>query len=264
MSQALALHAFVISWTGREAAAAMIAEALQPAVERLTVVYSRATGEDLHGAGDWQRVPDDWFYGRKFEACLGGFEGEVMLQVQADALCEDWPRLAARCRNAFARVPNLGVWAPRIEHMPLTPELASQSPPFTTIMRYDGSELESVSHTDGVVWACRASVAARLRRLDYKVNNYGWGIEKAAICHAMSHAGLVLQDAGLRVGHRTGRGYPQHEAARQLRDFSRQLTPAERVQYQLLGEHVALRWQVEQLRRQSQAASTPPTPDMPA
>lgn len=257
MSAGPTLHAFVIGWTGRESAAIKIAQALEPAVERLTVVYSRARGEDLHGAGDWQRVPDDWFYGRKFAACLGYFEGDVMLQIQADALCDDWPRLAMRCRSAFAGVPSLGVWAPRIEHVPLTSTLASQSPPFTTIMRYSGSELESVSHTDGIVWACRADVADRMRRLDYKVNNFGWGIEKAAICHAMSHDSLVLQDSGLRVGHRTGRGYPEHEAVLQLHEFSRQLTPMERVQYQLLAEHAALRWQVDRLRRQLQTETTP-------
>lgn len=264
MSRGPALHAFVIGWTGKEAAATRIAQALAPAVERLTVVYSRATGDDLLGAGDWQRVPDDWFYGKKFEACLGCFAGEVLLQIQADALCDDWPLLAARCRSAFAKVSHLGVWAPRIDHMPLTPALVSQSPPFTTIMRFGASELESVSHTDGIVWACRADVADRLRRFDYQVNNLGWGIEKAAICYAMSHDRLVLQDSVLRVGHRTGRGYAEQEAVLQLRAFLRQLTPMEQVQHQLLAEHAALRWQLDRLRQQLQVATASPIPNRSA
>ena len=94
------LDIVVVSWQGHAERSRHIARQIAglPGV-RLRVIYSNAEGERENGPGTWQQVPDDHFFGRKFAAALRDFDGDVLLLVQADALCTDWPAIVARCRR---------------------------------------------------------------------------------------------------------------------------------------------------------------------
>lgn len=225
------LHVCVIGWTGREAAAQAIAAAVDGHADRLTVVYSNATDTEVGGAGDWVKVPDAWFYGRKFRRCLELHTDGVMLQIQADAVCADWPGLVRRCRDVFARRPGLGLWAPEIDGTPWKTSKVALADP-------DAEGLLPVGQTDGIVWAIDDATVARLRRLDYDTNNLGWGLDWAAIGYCMANNKLVLRDLSLKIDHPPGSGYNKAEAKTQQGDFLDELSDQERLQVRLVKHYI--------------------------
>jgi hypothetical protein len=228
------VHAFIISWTGQEENARRIAEAIASHVDELTVVYSNHAGQGERGAGDWHRVDDAWFYGKKFAACLKLHRSGVMLQIQADVVFDDWPRVVARCRHAHRTVPDLGVWAPYFDNTPWRQEIV-------LISALSDASLSVVANTDGLVWALSEPVADRMRELDYDGNNLGWGIDWAAICFALANRRMVVRDTSLVLTHPPGTGYSREEASAQMSAFLQQLPWPEKIQLQLLDSHVALK-----------------------
>jgi len=217
----ISIHAVIVSWEGMHEQAAAIARALEGHVDRLTVIYSNTAGEPETGAGNWQRVPQEWFFGLKFARALAIHPpGSVMLQINADASSDAWPHLVRRLEWAFATHPDIGVWAPDIDWTPWPTELVAEG-------IHLGGGLESVSQTDGIVWAMAPVVLDRLRRLDYHANNLGWGIDWAAIAFAKVNGLHVVRDTAVLVQHPEGRGYSYTEAAQNLKVFVGQLTPDE-------------------------------------
>lgn len=236
------VHACIVCWTGREEAARAIASGLGGCVAQLTVVYSNAEDRDERGAGDWVKVPDAWFYGRKFRRLLDAHRGGVLLLVQADAQCDDWDGLARRCAEVFAADPALGVWAPDIDYSPFPIDLVALRP-------LPGTSLCEAVHTDGIVWGIAEPVVHRLRQMDYDCNNLGWGIDWAALAFARTARLRIVRDRALHVRHPKGSGYGIRAAREQMARFLTQLTPAERRQVALLRARLGLARARRRLRR---------------
>lgn len=234
------VHIVVISWVGMAERSRRIAAALDGHAGRLTVIYSNPDEAEERGAGDWVRVPNSHFFGRKFEAALARHpEAMHLLLIHADTDCDDWPGLVDRCARAFAQVPELGVWSPDFDHTGwATPDVA--------IGPVAGTTLLHVVQTDAIIVALAPAVAARMRRLDYRANNLGWGIGWAAVSHAYARGLIVARDTGLVLRHMVTRGYDSPEAAGQMQVFLTQLTEAERVQMTLL-----LAWHGQRRRARS-------------
>lgn len=231
------IHAFVLCWPRWEAAARHIAGALEGRVDHLTVLYKNDTGQSESGAGEWQRIPSERFYGWQFRHTLDLNRGDVMLHVQADADFGDWPALVARCRAAFQTIPGLGVWSPDVYHSWYTPRR-------TQVEGLQGQGIASVTTTDGVVWALSSAVLDGLRRLDYSRNNLGWGLTETAAAIAVTQDLSVAMDLTLRVKHPKGSGYDRAKALEQLRLFQSQLSPPQLAYLRMLWEVTRLReWQ---------------------
>jgi len=231
------VHVVVISWQGRGDAARAIAAAVAPVADGLSVVYSNAAEQPEAGPGDWVQLPDSAYFGPKFQAALAHTPpGAVLLLIHADATCDDWPAVVARCRAAYARHQRLGVWAPevvganpyRTEWVGLLPQPGEPT-------------LLSVMQTDSTVFALAPAVLQRLRGLDYACNNLGWGIDWVAVAHALCSGHLVLRDTALRVVHPRGSGYHTQAADAQMRVFLAQLTMPERNMVALLKQNIAAR-----------------------
>lgn len=216
------IDAFIISWTGKEENARKIAAEVVDKVDRLFVIYSNATNTPTDGAGEWVQVPDAWFYGKKFEACLQRLSGDLMLQIQADASCDDWGRLIERCRTCFREREQLAVWAPEVDY---TPYPLSR----VKIIEAGPAELVHVAQTDGIVWTLSRDVCERLRDYDYDVNHFGWGMDWASVCYAYANDREVLVDAAIHVDHPKTRGYKGDDARRQMHLFLEQMTGRERM-----------------------------------
>lgn len=231
------VHAFVLCWPGWEAAARHIAGALDGRVEHLTVFYKNDTGVDESGSGEWRRIPSERFYGWQFRESLGLNRGDVMLHVQADASFGNWPGLVARCRDAFATMPDLGVWSPNVYHSWYTPHR-------TRVETLQSHEVAAVTATDGVVWALSSAVTERLKRLDYSGNNLGWGLTETAAAIASTQNLSVAMDLTLEVKHPKGSGYDKAKALEQLRLFQVQLSAPQRAYLRMVWEVARLReWQ---------------------
>ncbi|MBD8078941.1 hypothetical protein [Cellulosimicrobium arenosum] len=231
------IDAFIIAWTGRGESARTVATAIEPVVRSLTVVYSNQDDERWDGPGEWVAVPDDWFYGPKFaETLRRQLERDdpgVMLQVQADATCEDWPALVTRCAETFGSRERLAVWAPDVSFTPL--------PLRVTHLADAGQHLHHVALVDGIVWALSADAVVRLARHDYGINNVGWGIDWAAACYARATGREVLLDSTVHVTHPASRGYRTDDAEKQMETFLDQLDDDEQAARELVGGFLAPR-----------------------
>jgi hypothetical protein len=214
------VEAFVISWTGFADSARTIAGSLSPLVDRVTVVYSNREGTTETGPGDWVQVPDAYFYSKKFETCLEHFTGEVMLQVQADASCDDWPALISALESAFER-PTMGVWSPVVDFSGWPLDRVALTPM--------SESLTYVATTDSVVWGLSAQVCSRLHELDYDLDpfGYGYGIDIAASAIAFSRGGEVVMDSRVFVSHPHGTAYDRNAADAGSQFFLAQLSHAE-------------------------------------
>lgn len=214
------IHAIIISWQDHAARAEAIAAALTGHVQRVSVIHS-TDGEWKPGAtGDWHRVESRWFFGRKFRHSLDLLADDaVMLQIQADADCDDWPQLARRCAQAFATRPRLGIWSPEIAWTPWPTSRVALAAP-------DRDGVVPVAQSDGVVWALAPGLAAWMATLDYSRNNLGWGIDWVAVTRART-AGLdVMRDTLVHVRHPHSRGYSGLVASQHMKNFLAQLSPS--------------------------------------
>lgn len=232
-SDHLRIHAFVISWTGWDAAAARIADGLRPHVEQLTVIHSDGTGRAPTAPHEWDIVPDSHFYGMKFRRSLDLFTDDVMLQVQADAQSADWGLLVAAARRGFETRPSLGVWAPDVSFTPLPTRL--------TRLATAAGTLEHVAIIDGIVWALSRRVCTRLRAFDYSRNNIGWGIDWAAACYSHATGLEVIVDTAVTVEHPMSRGYATESALDQMGVFLGDLTDHEDAMRGLIRGYLAPR-----------------------
>lgn len=225
------LHAFVISWPGHEENAGHIAAEAGTAADHVTVIHSCPEEARLPDRPGWVQVPDGDYYGAKFARCLVLNRGEVMLQLHADARSDDWGRVVRHCREAFERVPDLGLWAPDLDYTPYPLDEVQ-------IGALDALPLVLVAHTDSIVWGLSAPVLARLRDMDLGLVPLGWGLDWAAASFCVAHGLLVVRDRSLHIQHPRGSGYQRLEAERQMLAFLLQLTPAERVAQALLAGHI--------------------------
>jgi hypothetical protein len=225
----------VIGWQGMADRCRRIAAQVDqmPGVS-LRVIYSNAAETPERGPGLWQQVPDTKYFGLKFAEALAGCASDVLLIVQGDAVFADWPLIVERCRSRFGQRPRLGLWAPRIDYTPWTPERVDIRP-------LAGEGLTAVAQTDGVVLAFSGAVMDRLRQLDYACNNLGWGIDWIAICHCYVHGLEVLREDGQTIMHPPSRGYGWRDAVLQCRRFMGQMTDREQTMFQILLRHTAER-----------------------
>jgi len=226
------IHAIIISWDGHFEKALAIAEALEGSVERLSVIYSNAADTAETGPGAWVQVPQSWYFGRKFRKSLDLVaQGEVMLQIQADAHSDDWPDLVAHCAQAFAQHPGIGIWSPDITVTPWPSEVVGCG-------MLGDTRLELVRQTDGIVWALHPDLLSSLATLDYSRNNLGWGIDWVALHKTLSLDRIAVRDLACHVVHPESRGYHSGAAAQHMKNFLAQLSPE--VQLDIMTLHKEL------------------------
>jgi SEC-C motif len=214
----LSLQVFIISWTGQHENAALIERCCLPDFP-VSVIYSDRDDRIVPNA-EWIRVTDNYFAGYKFSRALTEFDGDIMCIITADARYCNWSSLLKNCKRAFTLYGELGVWSPDVDFSPLNQN-------WNVLVEVEGTDFIKVVQTDSIVWAFSRAVADRLRSLDLRLNNLGWGIDIVASAHCHSTAKLVLVDKSIRVFHPRGTGYSVGEAGRQCVDFLRQMSEAE-------------------------------------
>ena len=228
----MTIHGMVFCWPGQEQNTIDIVRALSGHVERLTVIDATASAIPSLGQCDWVKVDPRYYFGMKFCSALKVFDGDVLLQVQADASCDDWPALAARCRHAFG-LNGLGIWAPDVNYSRWNTDVVH-------LADTDDPNLKLVTQTDCIVWAMSRAVAGRMRRLDYTKNNLGWGVDWAAIAYCYASKLAVIRDISICVRHPQSTGYAKRTAAEQMNAFLGQLDYPEKIQHRLLMNTVRL------------------------
>ena len=235
VSRVPTVEVVVISWQGMGDSSRRIAAQVDriPSVS-VRIIYSNAAGAPEQGPGLWQQVSNTKYFGLKFAAALAGCDSDVLLIIQADALFADWSQIVERCQARFGQRPQLGLWAPRIDYTPWTPERVD-------IRSLGDQGLTAVAQTDGVVLAFSRAAMERLRQLDFGCNNLGWGIDWIAICHCYVHGLEVLREDDQTIMHPPSRGYGWRDAVLQSRNFMHQMNDQEHAMFQILLRFTAER-----------------------
>ena len=230
----LRVHAIVFCWPGKVPDALRICTSLTDQVDQITVID--ASQDPVESSEDWEwiKVEPTCYFGHKFAHATQHFAGDVLLQIQADASNPDWGAVVNQCRRRFGDIRQLGIWSPEVDFTVWATDRVK-------LYQYSDAQLAGVLQTDCIVWAMRSGVVDYLRRLDYSGNNFGWGIDWAAIGHCYAHGALVLRDSSAKVLHPKGTGYDKAEAMRQMAWFFRQLGYAEKIQCKLLSKYMGHR-----------------------
>lgn len=224
----------IISWTGQHENATVIEESLLNDFPHLNVIYSDRN--DCPARNErWKRVPNDWFFSRKFETIIRNFNSRILLTITADAQCPDWPSLVRNCKLAFNQYPALGIWSPKIDY-------SNWAISGFSLGRLQNPKFHRIFQTDSIVWALSSLVVDRMRKFDYNRSIYGWGIDTAAcmFCHANEQ--LVAVDESLNVFHPFITAYDKQMADTERHGILSQMTRAETaIQESLLSELAAAR-----------------------
>ena len=229
------LHACIICWNKRESDAQKIADDIYPFVDNLTVIYSNLENKDFEGTGDWLKVNDRWFYGKKFAKFLCSSKlQDIHLIIQADAICGDWPRLVEECRREFCSRTSLGIWIPKLE------EGTPWRPRRIDLWRSRDQNAVHVAFIDGRVWSFSANVLERLREISFQHNNLGWGIEGLCVAYCYSKGLSVIRSENIEVKHTPGAGYDRSIAAKQQIKFLKQLNEIELIVYNIIKKYTEI------------------------
>jgi hypothetical protein len=226
-------HAVVYSWPRVETQAVAIAGALSNHVHRVSIVQCTDYPVRSDNGVETFVLDNSCYFGEQFRKTLDVFDGDILLQVAADASTDDWGQLARQCEARFRSIPRLGIWAPDIEG-------TSWRNDRVVLYATDDPEIVGVGQTDVIVWGVRNEIVRYLRSLDYSATPLGWGIDWAAIAHAYANKFRVVRDLSVKIHHPTGTGYDRAEAHRQRNAFLGTLAEDEKVLLYLLLRAVGL------------------------
>lgn len=225
---------YIISWDGFYRQSQHIASKLELQADALHVIYSNKDDLDEKGQGMWHKVPNEWFFGKKFKAALDFFNEDIFLLVHADVSSDNWPSLVGRCKEIFS-FNDIGVWVPDINFNPW-------SITKTRISAVDNLPgVHFVAATDAIVVAYSSKVIDRLRKYNYDKNHFGWGIDWAAVSFAYTNNLVVLGDTTIKLRHPQSPGYNTDVARAQMQEFFQQMTVQERMQRDVLNGFILSR-----------------------
>jgi hypothetical protein len=228
------IHTFLISWAGRHGDAEAIASVVKSQSDHTTIVYSDPDPDlAVDPSFDALRRPDHLMFADKFQACLEHCKTDVLLLIHADARCDSWASVVAKCRDAFDRYPEVNVWAPAIDGTFFNVE-------FTEISRL-ADHLSIVAGTDAIVVAFRRDTIARFAECDLERNLHGWGIDWVLVCHAYANNKIAVVDRTIAVHHAETRSYSHDVAWQQMVGFLDGLTASEKALYQVLQAYIRAR-----------------------
>jgi hypothetical protein len=224
------MDVFIISWAQRHQDAINLIKDLRHPACHPIVVYSDPDPILTPSFGCTAiRRPNQLFWGDKFQTCLNAAQSDAMLIIHADSICSNWDQVVEHFIDCIAQHPDVGIWAPLIKG-------TIHSLQNTKLFDFSGSNLSVVSMTDAIVVGLTAPVMARMKRIDYTKNIYGWGIDVMMNCVALSLGMISVVDRAIAVDHPVGAGYDRAIAKKQMGEFLKQLSPVEYNFFILMSE----------------------------
>jgi hypothetical protein len=227
------LHVFIISWQGQHENAILIAEKISQLNIKLSIVYSDPNPDFVPDVQcQLKRTSNQLFWADKFSACLDAADDEGLLVIHADCTCQDWAALVKRCNDISQNAKEIGVWAPKIDGTYWNLSVSG-------IVKLKNSNLVISALTDGIVFYLSPAIITRMRKVNYVNNIFGWGIDSLFCSTAHVNNKLVVIDTSVNVFHPVKKtGYDTKSATIQMNEFLNQFTNREKIQFQLLKNHV--------------------------
>ena len=194
---------------------------------KTTVIYSNNQESNENGDGEWIKVPNEYFYGRKLKKALHLNEGDLCMIIQADADSENWPGLIERTKEVFSLYEKIGVYAPDVDMSA-----------FESASINMGTYKDSLIHaafTDGICFCISKAIAHRLLDSDLDNNNIGWGTNALMCSFARTKKIHVLRDLSIQIKHPRGSGYSHIKAMTQMNAYINTFTEEEKKAYNELN-----------------------------
>lgn len=227
------MFVFIISWAGHHENASRITEQVLKTTNQVAVVYSDQNQEFIPNVScKLIRRSNELFWEDKFKACLDATCDDGMLVIHADCNCENWAWLVKRCHDAVLNFKDIGVWAPKIDgtHWNLS---------VSAIIKINNTDLVLSTMTDGIVFYLSPQIIRRMKQVNYGNNKFGWGIDGLFCANSFVNNKLVVIDSAVNVYHPSGKTcYDTRTASLLEREFLKQFSLSERLQYELLRTHV--------------------------
>ncbi len=224
---------FIISWNKQHERAISIYNEISNLKIRTTIIYSDPE-IDFRFDSKYKSIkrPNDLFWGDKFKACLDNAGQDAFLVIHADCHCEDWSRLVSRCYDITFNNNQIGVWAPKISG-------TNYDIKFSQLFKADDDYLIISALTDGIIFYLAPSIINRMQKASYDKNLFGWGIDLlfCTASHVMNK--LVIIDKKINITHPISvTGYNKKLASLQMNEFLKQFSNRERIECELLVNHV--------------------------
>lgn len=222
------ISVFIISWSGKHEKALSIYREIEPSYSSTKVIWSDPNeGINFFKNCHEVRRPNTGFFTDKFKACLDEFDGDVLLVIHADCVCDNWLELVVKCESSFKAFKNIGVWSPLINWTAFN--LAR-----TEVSKIKDTNLSLAVQTDSIVFGLSKSIVRRLKLANFEENVYGWGIGWMSNANALATGQIVVVDRSVKVFHPKESGYSIVESKIQRDQFLKQLYPVEFFQMQLM------------------------------
>ena len=227
------IHIFIISWKGHHKNATFIANQLNDINDQVSIVYSDPDPKyNFKASCKLIKRSNDLFWGDKFKACLDNCESENMLIIHADCKYNDWINLVIKYDKAIKKIPNLGVWSPKINYTFYSTEL-------TSLFTVSNPDYEVVCYIDGIVFGFSKIIQNRMRLVSYQDNKFGYWIDRLIACFALSTNKLLITDKSIQVQHPKSKGYSASDAQKQGEVFlNEQFSPSEKVLNKLIQSYI--------------------------
>jgi hypothetical protein len=252
------ISAFIICWPGKEKNAQYIAKCIFKYVDQLVTIYSTKDNSLVSGAGKWVKVPDEWYYGKKFKKTLELNKCDSMIHIHADAYSDNWIKLVKNFKQSINLFPNLGIWMPK-EKIKLFDSSNIFHRRFKNTKKINFNSILDIipkveinnktietnrfifsCQTDTTIWAITKKVISRLKKINYNFNNLGWGIDSFALAYSYSNNLLVIRDNSSTFKHdffkKRISNYSHANALIQMNYFFKQLTLQEKIILKLAND----------------------------
>ncbi|MBR1280446.1 hypothetical protein JQ597_00070 [Bradyrhizobium sp. AUGA SZCCT0177] len=234
------VHIFVFCWPRVVDNVLHICRELRDLPAAKTVVDVSDTPPRVVDDWEWISISPAAHFGGQFAFALRILSRPILFNIVGDMESTDWGGVVSACVQAFDQLPYLGVWAAEVDNTAWQTERVA-------IQRIGDTNLYTTAQSDCCVWAIHQSIAERLKALDFKSNNIGWGIDWAAIAASYASGRIVVRDKSVTIHHPPGTGYQPKAAHTQMTTFLSQLSLPEKallnVLYRSIGAAPTPSWE---------------------
>lgn len=177
------IDVYILNWKKVNANSLRLYQSIQPIVNHTCIVNC---DEHWHLDASIQHIQldDSCYYGAQFQTAIQhARENAILCVIVGDNLPEnDFAKLFAAALDAFGK-GKIGVYAPSDK----------RSLHQHVVKLYAGS-LYHVKNTDCGFWFIHPAIHSKMKRLNYTISKYGWGIDMVIIKEAKRLDFLVVCD----------------------------------------------------------------------
>jgi hypothetical protein len=182
------IDVYIMNWKKVNENSLQLYNAIRPIVSHTTIINC-----DEHWSLDPSiqhiQLDDSCYYGSQFNTAIKHTRANALLCILVgDNQCEhDFSTIFRSVLRAF-NTHKIGVYAPHDKRSTVQ----------KVLRKYRGS-LYHVKNTDCGFWCIHPNIHGTMKRLDYTISKYGWGIDVSMCKEAKRRGMLVVRDNSIEI-----------------------------------------------------------------